>query len=286
MSQVMTSSLSSRTEQGHRLELHTSPASLPEAKLLELIDAFVDLSARTTGGEDWRSYRPALDGWRQYYSSPGARPQDYDRLVLIYDEDLLIHFTGVIQLMLAPSRPLVFIRSAMTLREYHGAGLLKSAILAVFSPRWLQELAGSSEEVFFALRTANPIVYEATRNLVADYAPNPFLEFTMFPQISDGGGLAPMPDEIRAIAQRTVEMTSPGCQFLPETFVNKGYYKMYGALYKEPVFPCRNPVTQEYFNRVVDYSNQDGIIMLIRMRRRQPDAPASTLGGETHGTGQ
>lgn len=255
------------TAESYRLEVLTETASLPVSRRQELIDAFVELSARTTGGEDWRSYRPALEGWREYYNAPGARPQDYDRLVLIYDGDQLIHFAGVVELELAPSRPLIFIRSAMTLKEYHGAGLLKSSILTIFSPSWLQSLARSAEEVFFAIRTANPIVYEATRTLLSGLTSHPELEFSLFPEIRDGGRLAPVPEEIRDIAIRTVEKTSPGCVFVPDTFVNKGYFKMYGALYKEPVFPCRNPATQQYFNQVVDYSNQDGILILIRMQQ-------------------
>jgi hypothetical protein len=75
----------SKTPQEYYIEVLTNPESLPEERRQELITAFADLSAQTTGGEDWRSYRPAIDGWRKYYNAPGAGPQDYDRLVLIYD---------------------------------------------------------------------------------------------------------------------------------------------------------------------------------------------------------
>jgi len=257
----------SQTEQAYRLEVVPDPASLPEGRRQELIDAFVELSARSTGGEDWRNYRPAVDGWRQYYSSPGARPQDFQRLILIYDGDLLIHFTGVVQHELSPAEPLIFIRSSMTLLEYQGAGLLRTAILSIFSPAWLRELATAYPEVTVAMRTANPVVYEAARNLVEGYAGQPGLSFSLVPRIEPGARIAPVPERIVDLAQRTVATISPGSTFLPDVFINKAYYKKYGALYKEPTFPCRNPVTQEFFDRWVDYSNQDGILILIQMRR-------------------
>jgi hypothetical protein len=45
----------------------------------------------------------------------------------------------------------------------------------------------------------------------------------------------------------------------------KGYFKEYGPLYREPVFSCRNPATQKYFQRVLDYTNQDGIAVVIHL---------------------
>jgi hypothetical protein len=257
----------SPTEQSFRFEIITDPPSLPAERHRELIDAFVELSARTTGGADWRSYRPALDGWREYYNAPGARPQDFERLVLAYDGDMLIHFTAVVRYELTPCEPLIFIRSGFTHNDYHGTGLLKTAVFTIFSPAWLQELAASSPKVTIAIRTANPVVYEAARNLVERIGSQSPVAFSMVPEILPGGKIAPVPDEVKELAQRTVAVVSPDSVFLPDTFVNKAYYKRYGALYKEAAFPCRNPATQEFFTRWIDYSNQDGILILVQMRR-------------------
>ena len=252
------------TESSLRLDILTEPASLPKPKCDELIDAFVELSYQTTGGDDWQSYRPAIEGWREYYNAVGARPQDYDRLVLIYDGDLLVHFTGVTRFRLGPSLDFTWMRSSMTLRKHHGGGMLKMAILSVFSPEWLRELG----ETCFVVRTANPIVYEATRNLSLGLAASHNLSFTWYPEINIAGELDPVPDGIRDLAWRVAKKTCPGCDFIRETFVNKGYFKRFAPLYREPAFPCDNAATKKYFESVVDYSNQDGILVLIHMRPR------------------
>jgi hypothetical protein len=248
--------------QNLRLEVIERPAEIHATRATELIDAFAELSYKTTGGKDWQSYRPAIDGWRQYYGAVGARPQDYDRLLLIYAGDTLAHFTGLTSFVIEPERRFIFIRTAMTLGQYHGAGLLKQAILTLFSPAWLKELG----DVYFILRTANPIVYEATRALTGGYLSG--FDLTLCPQINEAGQLDPPPPELRQLAIDAARAISPGCGFDPETFVTKAYFKAYGALYREPVFPCRNPATQEYFQRVVDYDNQDGLVILIHSRPR------------------
>src|ERR1044072_950200 len=188
------------TPQNFRTIIVNDPANLPESECKELINAFVELSYKTTGGRDWESYRPAIEGWKDYYNAVGARPQDYNRLVLIYDHQTLVHFTGVTLFELEPEHRFVWMRSSMTLKQYHGAGLLKTAILAVLSPEWLRHLG----EVYFIIRTANPIVYEATRNLVRDYAADPDLglDWNLYPEINDAGELDPVPNEIRDLAVR------------------------------------------------------------------------------------
>jgi hypothetical protein len=248
--------------QKFRVEVVERPAGIPAQRAVELIEAFAELSYKTTGGKDWQSYQPAIDGWRQYYGAVGARPQDYDRLLLIYAGDTLAHFTGLTSFVVEPGRRFIFIRTAMTLGHYHGAGLLKQAILTLLSPAWLKELG----DVYFILRTANPIVYEATRALTRDY-PGEF-NLTLCPEIKESGELDPPPPELRQLAIEAARQISPGCGFDPETFVTKAYFKAYGALYREPVFPCRNPATQAYFQRVVDYDNQDGLVILIHSRPR------------------
>ena len=261
----------SPTEKEFRFDVITDPPGLPDERRRELLDEFVELSARATGGADWRSYRPALDGWREYYNAPGARPQDFERIVLAYAGDMLIHFTAVARYEITPAEPLIFIRSGFTHGDYHGTGLLKTAIFTIFSPAWLQELAGSYPKVTIAIRTANPVVYEATRNLIEYFGPQSPVAFSMVPEILPDAKIASVPDEIKDLAKRTVAIVSPESFFQPDTFVNKAYYKRYGALYKEPVFPCRNPATQEFFNRWIDHSNQDGILILVQMRRRGMD---------------
>jgi hypothetical protein len=251
-------------EKSYRFQIVTEPANLSEEKSGELTDAFVNLACQTTGGEDWQSYRPAIEGWRQYYTTPGARPRDFDRIVLIYDEDRLIHFTGVTRFDLDPSHHFVYIRIAMTLKSYHGAGLLRGAVLSVFSLEWMRQIG----EFYFVSRTANPVIYETTRYFAREFSANTDLDLNMYPQITDDCELGPMPDEIRDLAVQVAERISPGCGLDPKTFVNKGYYKRFGPIYKEPIYYSRNSVTNRYFEQNLDHSNQDGILMLIHVQPR------------------
>lgn len=256
-------------EKSYRVHIVTEPASLSEEKSKELTDAFVNLACQTTGGEDWQSYQPAIEGWREYYTSPGARAHDFDRIVLIYDDDQLVHFTGVTRFNFDTSHNFVYIRIAMTLKQYHREGLLRRAVLSVFSPEWMKRFG----EFYFVSRTANPVIYETTRYFVRAFSANSDLDLTMYPQITTDCELDPMPDDIRDLAVRVAEKISPGCGLDPKTFVNKGYYKRFGPIYKEPVYYSHNPVTNRYFEHTLDHSNQDGILILIHVKPRvhQPD---------------
>lgn len=254
----------STAEKSYRVHIITEPASLSEEKSKELTDAFVNLACQTTGGEDWQSYRPAIEGWREYYTSPGARPQDFDRIVLIYDDDQLAHFTGVTIFDLSPSHKFVYIRIAMTLKQYHHDGLLGRAVLSVFSPEWMQQIG----EFYFVSRTANPVIYEITRYFAREFSAKSDLDLTMYPQITDNCELESMPDHICDLAVRVAEKISPGCGLDPKTFVNKGYYKRFGPIYKEPVYYSHNPVTNTYFENTLDHSNQDGILILVHVKPR------------------
>ena len=248
-------------ENNFRIEIIEKPSTLPPEKCVQLIEDFVRLAYQTTGGDQWEKYEPAIKGWREYYTAAGARPQDYDRLLLIYDGSVLVHFTGLILFDHASCR-FVYIRTAMTLKQYHGAGLLRTAILALLSKEWLRSLG----EAYLVLRTANPIVYEATTHIVNAYLADSTLSFACYPKINSEAELDPVPPHIQALAAAVAEKTSPEAVFIPRTFINKGYFKMYGALYKDSAFPCRNPATLRFFQKHVDYSNQDGILMLIHMR--------------------
>jgi hypothetical protein len=245
----------------YRLEIVTEPASLSEEQSEKLTDAFVNLCCQTTGGENWQSYRPAHRGWREYYTSPGARPRDFDRIVLIFDQERLIHFTGITRFDL-DGLHFIYIRIAMTLKEYHRAGLLAMAVRSVFSPQWMQELP----EFYIVSRTANPVIYEQTRHFARELSTNSTVSLTMYPQLSDGGQLEPVPAAIRSLAVRVAEKISPGCELDPVTLVNKGYYKRFGPIYKEPVYHSRNPATNRYFEETLDHANQDGILVLIHVQ--------------------
>ena len=192
-------------EKNLRVEVLERPASLSPEQRAQLIDEFVKLACQTTGGNEWRSYEPAINGWREYYNGVGARPQDYDRLMLIYDGDLLVHFTGIVLFELEPSLRFIYVRTAMTLKQYHGTGLLKTAILGLLSKEWLRSIG----EAYLILRTANPIVYEATNHLVTNFLAGPDLEFICYPTIKSDGGLDFVPEHIRELAMRVAKKTSP-----------------------------------------------------------------------------
>src|SRR5690606_9292847 len=90
---------------------------------------------------------------------------------------------------------------------------------------------------------------------------------TLYPEIVGDGELAPMPPEARELAVRIARRLSPRCEFDPETFVIKGYWAPFGALYRDREFACRNPATTRYFARNLPEDTYDGVLAYGRVKR-------------------
>jgi GNAT superfamily N-acetyltransferase len=252
-----------KAQPSYRAEVIPRPAELTAERIEELTQQFSDISWRATGGPDWQSYPPARDGWYGYYCEPGGRPQDYDRLVLVYEGDQLVHFTGLTVFRPDPQDvSFIWVHVAITLPEYQGHGLLRLAIETILDPAWLK---GFGRELFFIFRTPNSIVYEAMRNIARGFEADGIRVEAWYPEINQAGEMDAIPDEVRRMAIRVAQRISPECEFRPDIFVIRGYYKRYGPLYKEHSFPCQNPATRAYFQRNLDNSNQDGLFIFIHL---------------------
>jgi hypothetical protein len=239
------------------IRLVTDPNALGPEQAARLTSDFVDVSWRATGGPAWEAYTVAKAGWEKYYADVGNRPEDYNRLALVYYRGRLIHFTGVQVVALDERVRLVWVHVAITDPAHQGKGALALAAKGMFDRRWLGEMPAGTLLVF---RTPNPIAYEAMRSLATLVLPNP----RWYPNIADDGRAEPVPDDVRDLAVRISSKLSPESRFDPDTFVVHGYYGRYGDLYRQYDFPCRNQSIKRYFDAHVNERAHEGIMVLIR----------------------
>ena len=233
------------------------PSALDPKQCEELTKRLVELSRRATAGVNWREYAPGEHGWIAYYAAPGNRVQDYDRIVFVEDQERILHALCVQTLTLNDYR-VIWIHIALTDMSHHDSGLLATAAQSMFSREWLSTLKPPCVAVF---RTPNPIAYEAVRTLASRLTPGS----RVFPEIDASGQLVPVPDGIRDLVTKLSAELSPRCAFNSETFVLKGYFKDFGALYSDFNFPCRNPAVASYFDRYLDRSNMDGLLAVVQL---------------------
>jgi hypothetical protein len=243
--------------QSPRVSLVDQPGALSPSARSELTAKLVDLSWRATAGAAGESYEVGQRGWEAYYGSVGNRVSDYDRMVLVEQDERLLHAMCVQTLRLGDTT-LVWIHIAITDPAYHASGLLGLAAAAMFAPGWLGTLPAPRAAVF---RTPNPIAYEAVRAL----APRLSARAQVYPQIEASGVLSPTPERVRALCQQVSAQLSPGCEFDPETFVLRGYYKQFGALYSSFDFPCRSPGVAKYFSKALDAKGMDGLVIWVEL---------------------
>lgn len=254
--------MTERSEE-YRLEVISEPHSLSPEREKQLIDAFINLSCKASGGENWEIYQPAREGWTEFYKGKGGRPSDYDRLVLAYDGDELIHFTGLQVLRIEPDYILLWIHIAITDPAYQGSGALMHSLLELLHPDWLLTLDRFTHVIF---RTPNPIVYEAMRAFARHYSSSPRMRVTAYyPKIKPDGTREAVPEEIQDVMLRAAKVLSPECPYDSDSFVIKGYFKRFGSLYKDTDFPCRVEGTKRYFEHYLDGSNQDGLLVMLSL---------------------
>src|SRR5579864_3472061 len=97
------------TQDGYRLEVIAEPKSLSDERRRVLSQEVTDLSVRASGGRNWSTYVPGQVGWANYYQTEGARPQDYDRMVLAYSGSQLAHFIALNVFRLDDQHPILWI---------------------------------------------------------------------------------------------------------------------------------------------------------------------------------
>jgi hypothetical protein len=251
-------------QSGFRLEVISEPKALSAERLTVLRQEFTDLSLRASGGRNWSSYLPGQIGWADFYQTEGARPQDYDRLALVYAGTQLAHFIALNVFWLDKKYPILWLHVAITDPVHQGAGLLTMSSRALLAPDWMKTVGSVVYAVF---RTPNPIVYEAMKAFCAHYFNTRDLKVrAWYPQINEHGQLEAVPEEVSAMAAAIAKTLSPDCPWDHEHFVIKGYFKKFGPLYSSDVqFPCRVAGTRDYFARNVHIQTQDGLLVICVM---------------------
>jgi hypothetical protein len=249
---------------GYRLEVISTPKSLSAERCQVLSHEFTDLSVRASGGQDWSTYVPGQVGWANYYQTKGARPQDYDRMVLAYSDRQLAHFIALNVFWLDDRYPILWIHIAITDPAHQGFGVLTQSSRALLATDWLKTVAPVTYAVF---RTPNPIVYEAMKAFCLEHITGNNLKVReWYPQINEAGQLQAIPEDIRFMASRIAQTLSPECMWDLEHFVIRGYFKKFGPLYSSDMqFPCRVAGTQHYFDQNVHLATQDGLLVIFKM---------------------
>lgn len=249
----------------YRVEVIEQPKTLSTERCSALTQEFTDLSVKASGGRDWSTYVPGRVGWANYYQTEGARPQDYDRMVLVYAGNELAHFIALNVFWLDEKHPILWIHIAITDPAHQGAGILTLSSTALLSADWLKTVAPITYAIF---RTPNPIVYEAMKAFCLDHLNSDDVKVsTWYPQITERGQLEPLPEDIRAMAAKLAKTLSPECPWDAEHFVIRGYFKKFGPLYSNTVqFPCRVAGTRNYFEQNVHLETQDGLLVIFVMK--------------------
>lgn len=256
---------------GIRFEVIADPATLPETEILRLIEEFVELSGITTSYGD-RTYLPAFDGWRRYYEQSGNRPSDYSTLALAYAGRALISLAAI------KKRPpkegtnpeLLWVQLAITRPEYHGTGIAGAALMRVFDGRFVQ----SMREGYVIVRTPNPVVYEMVTRFIPIFR-EMGVEGRLYPVIKSPSEIEAIGGEERTTLAGLISEVCPGVPFDINTFVIRGYYSKYGALYKKYDFKCKNAAVNEYFSNHVKCEDQEGILIAVAYKPIAKDRMAS-----------
>ena len=238
------------------VKLFSSPSDFASLNSADLSEQFANISARATGGKLWREYQPGIDGWRDYFTGKGGRPEEYDRLVVIYSESKIVHFTAIKKLKIE-SWDVYWTFVSITHPEFQKNSLLGLAMTKLFDIDWLKQ----NGNAFYICRTPNPIVYESFRQfsfLIEKLGFNS----SFYPKIVSSDQIEAPSSSVCEFAHKVAKMISPECEFSDIDFVIRGYYKKYGFLYKEHYFKSNNKVVNSYIKNILDHDNQDGILLI------------------------
>lgn len=244
-----------------RFTIISQPAGIQGTDLLELKEQCIELCRRATGGPRWRTFHEGREAWTKYYETVGTRVNDFDRLSLAFDGSTLVHMSAA-HVIPAGAWTVVWLHTVMSDPDNQHVGLLAKAMEGMFAPAWVQTLSG---RLALAIRTPNPVVYEAARKL----APRLFPSVRIYPDISPSGLAAIPPQEIQDLARSVAARLSPDCLFLINSFVIKGYYREYEGQFGDVDFPAGDAGVRGYFDRNVQRGERDGILILVAISRER-----------------
>lgn len=246
-----------------KTKVFNNPKVLTEEQTEKYIKELSFIAWKATGGANWEDYMPSKEGWAKFFSTKGGRPQDYDRIILLFDEDdKIVHFTGL-TIFEVEGKKVVWVHVTLTDPKYQGQGVLNQSISNLINHEWIAELGS---EALFIFRTPNPIVYHAMRKLTEYYEMDKRFKLDFYPKINEEGDIDPVPENIQLLGQKISKVISPDREFVSSKFVIKGYYKSLGAIFTDHKFSTKDSPIQRCFDKNVDASNEDGMFILVQIK--------------------
>src|SRR5437870_12132061 len=140
-------------EPGVRIELVESPPTLPAARANEITNGMIDLTWRACRGADQGKWDLIRDGWQEYYDAGGSRAEDYERLVLVYADERMVQFSGMMVKRMRPDVTLLWYHVACTDPAFLGAGAFGAALPLIVDPDWSRS---SPDPTYIVFRTSAP----------------------------------------------------------------------------------------------------------------------------------
>jgi hypothetical protein len=238
--------------------LHDTKAC-SKGKRDQITDGLIEVTWRAVRGPDPAYFETSFEGWTSFYAETGNRVEDYDRLLLIYIDGRLIHFTGIMSLQLSKELSIVWAHISATDPDHQGRGVLSRSLAALVDIDWLRSFPGRT---YVVCRTPNPLIYEAMRKVIGMV---PAWEPMFHPKINADGSVERPAEEARRVAEQIAFRLSPECDFDSETFVMRGFLKKYGEIYREIPPPSRKEGTTRFFDQHIDIGNQDALLVIFEV---------------------
>lgn len=238
------------------VRLVRDPRELTPDEAARLAVGFAEITWRATRGAAQR-FDEARAFWLGYYTTFGNRPEDYDLLLLVEDDDRVVSVVAV-NLVTVDIGCLFWLHFAYTEPEYQGRGVLRiaSATLAAIS-------AELPSPTYAVCRTLNPTVYDI---MIGAAGAVPERATTFHPQLTADGDALAVPDETRRLATRIAQVLSPTCDYDPTHFVIRGFFSEIRHLIGLRYPPSRSTATNRYFERHCDYARGDGSLIFFTLR--------------------
>lgn len=212
----------------------------------------------TRGDNPWH-YSESRAGWHKFYSTDGARAEDYERLVLVYVGEELVHYSGARRVKLASGETLIWLHMAMSHPSYSGQGA--RSVGALCDKEWLDRLPANSWAV---VRTPNPRVFHLMRTIARR---NSLWNETFYPRMRAGGAaLADAQDPAsQTLAPAVAAALSPSCTFDEQHSIVRDFLGEYGNVNRLGQPPCRNADVNSFFQQHVRTRPRDGVLVLFKI---------------------
>jgi hypothetical protein len=238
---------------GYQLEWIREPAGLAPTARTDLLGEFQDLAKRT--------YERDIGDY--FLNQPGYF-DEMTRLVVIRqpaERDRGAEIAGFVALredLRVAGERVVYLKSAIVAPEHQKHGLSGFVVL-----RAALDALADGPEICLAMRTQNPVVY----------APFAAVFEELHPSLS-GREIAP---RIATVARALAAELSPECRFDDRRMVIEGLYRFSQRFFDDPPTSGWEAV-DDLFRRELDYSRQDGFLVIAVVGRAALAAAIAKIG--------